>query len=86
MTRSRRRLGADHFTTLFACTMLAFANARNGDAEQGRALGEDTMERARNSLGPDHPITLVAAATISLARLGATEQAHTLAADMLAHA
>ena len=41
------------------------------------------MERGRDSLGPDHPITLAAAAavTISLARLGATEQAHTLAAD-----
>ena len=38
------------------------------------------MERARNSLGPDHPITLGAAAAvaISLARLGATEQAQTL--------
>ena len=68
--------------------MLAFANAQNGDAEQGRALGEDTLERARNSLGPDLPITLAAAAavTISLARLGATEQAQTLAADTLARA
>ena len=46
------------------------------------------MERGRDSLGPDHPITLAAAAavTISLARLGATEQAHTLAADTVTRA
>ena len=68
--------------------MLAFANARNGDAEEGRALGEDTMDRGRNSLGADHPITLAAAAavTISLARLGAIEQAQTLAADTVTRA
>ena len=46
------------------------------------------MERASNSLGPDHPITLAAASavSISLARLGANEQAHTLAADTVARA
>ena len=88
VTRSRRRLGADHFLTLFACAMLALANARDGDAEQGCALGEDTMQRARNSLGPDHLFTLAAAAavSISLARLGAMGHAHTLGADTVARA
>ena len=62
--------------------------ARDGDAEQARALGEDTLERCRHSLGPNHPTTLGAAAavSISLDRLGATEQAQTLRADTLARA
>jgi hypothetical protein len=37
-----------------------------GEAEQARALGQDTMERSTRVLGPDHPITLRLAQALDL--------------------
>jgi hypothetical protein len=43
-----------------------------GEAEIGRALGEDTLQRCRRVLGPDHPLTVwtEGALTVALPPLG----------------
>jgi tetratricopeptide repeat protein len=55
------------------------------DVEPARALGEDTLQRCRRTLGPDHPITLWAAAalTLALVQLGQAESARALGEDTL---
>jgi len=54
-----------------------------GEAEQARALGQDTLERCRRVFGPDHLATLHSAAglTVALGLLGEAEQARALGQD-----
>ena len=44
---------------------LTFALAGLGEAEQGRRLGQDTLERSARVLSPDHPITLLLAQALN---------------------
>ena len=41
------------------------ALAQSGEAEPARALGEDTLQRARRVLGPDHVIVLSTVAALT---------------------
>jgi hypothetical protein len=40
-----------------------------GEAEPGRVLGQDTLQRCRRALGPDHPITLYLTQNASIGHL-----------------
>jgi hypothetical protein len=59
-----------------------------GEAAPARALGQDTLQRARRVLDPDHPITLWAATglTLALVQLGEAEPARALGQDTLQRA
>ena len=57
LQRSRRTLGPDHLTTLWAAAALALAQTQVGETEAAGALREDTWQRCRRTLGPDNPIT-----------------------------
>jgi hypothetical protein len=83
--RSRRVLGPDQVITLQAAATLTHALNQLGQAEQARALGEDTLQRSRRVLGPDHPTTLDAATalTLALVQLGEVEPARALGEDTL---
>jgi hypothetical protein len=56
-----------------------------GEAEQVRALGEDTPQRCRRVLGPDHLLSLrtAAALNLDLNRLGEVKPARALGRDTL---
>jgi Tetratricopeptide repeat len=72
LSRCRRVLRPDHSTTLLAAAALTLALLLMGEAEIGRALGEDTLQRCRRVLGPDHPLTVwtEGALTVALPPLG----------------
>jgi hypothetical protein len=78
-------LGPDYYITLGTAGALTLALARLGEAESGRVLGQDTLERCRRVLGLNHPITLWAATglTLALARLGEAEPGRVLGQDTL---
>ena len=85
LRRSRRVLGPDHPTSLWAATALMQAPIEPGAEEPARAFGEDTLQRCRRVFGPDHVRTLGAAATLTLALMavGEAEPARTLGEDTL---
>jgi hypothetical protein len=51
-------LDPHHLITLLTRESVTSVRDSRGEAEPGRALGEDTLQRCRRVLGPDHPITL----------------------------
>ena len=59
--------------------------AQFGAGDPARALGEDTLRRARRVLGPDHLIVLwtASALTHALVQLGEVEPARALGEDTL---
>jgi hypothetical protein len=86
--RQTPTLGPDHPDSLTAAATLTAALDYLGEAEAARALGQDTLERARRVLGSDHPSTVTAAAalTVALAWLGEAETARALGQDTLQRA
>ena len=71
--------------TLFSAATLTVALLGMGEDEEARTLGEDTLNRCRQTVGPDNTYTLFAAGnlTYALVKLGKHEQAHTLGQDTL---
>jgi len=65
LQRSRRVLGPDHTTTLWAAAALTLALSSSGQVELARALAQDTLQRSRRALGPDQPTTLLTASGLA---------------------
>ena len=65
LDRSRRVLGRDHPSTLYAANILG-ANLRElGEVKAARDLDQDTLDRYRRVLGEDHPGTLYAVSCLA---------------------
>ncbi len=83
LSRSRRKLGLDHPTTLELMENLAESYRQTGQGDRAVPLFEEANALMKAALGPDHPKTLISQREVASVYqdLGKLEQAHVLIQD-----